>query len=83
MREVLRRLPRVLTGSQVVSLPGPPHQIVSLAPEGLAVEKLLHHILALLALVGEWAGWVWFVRAGMVGLIWNLATPYIEGFFDI
>jgi hypothetical protein len=68
VREVLRRLPRVLTGSQVVPLPGPPHQVVSPAPEGLAVEKLLHHILALLALVGEWAGRVWFVLAGMVGL---------------
>jgi hypothetical protein len=43
----------------------PQHQVVlSPAPdsEGLAVEKLLHHILARLARVGDWAWWVLLVR---------------------
>ncbi len=77
VREVLRRLPRVL--SRVVPLPL--HQVVSPAParEGLAVEKLLHHTLALLALVGDWAGWVWFVRAGMVALEVGLETLHVDG----
>ncbi len=40
-----------------------------MAPKDLAVEQLLHQVVARLAWIGDWAGLrVRFVRAGTVGL---------------